>query len=794
MYALRVVLAVLASSSVLLALEGAGRAQSGAGDPLSAECDKAVSSIEGKPVLSLTCKEVASATKQLTACEGSVDSRVQAARYEVSNAKKRCDCEGAPDSAALLKEAETADSLADYRKVLGRIDLSQRCGGERASDARRRVTERLCDEQNASTVEKNLEKEVEKASSCDRLAGRDVVLTTLEGCSKGASVKARIVERRAQLGCGTTLPAPPPAPVSGCELVKRLVDELRACDAPNGQCSEVRRAWLRRRVRTLLSTHLLVIGSRAPSSSEEQCTALLLNGLGATVPIGAHPDIQETATLVIIKEDQRLIETFARQAREWGASKSDELLKLLTSGASADQLIAWSKTLEEKERKQFWAMAGALAYREQALKNAALQEEGIGSIDVLLTPETPAQCAPLGTFLRELEARFTARQGSAWKGINLHYVPSSQFDEALRTAVKARSDSCGRDQGPGCGTVLGVQAQLQSSGDSAFATANVRFITKKGTGSVTTKPKEPIRQADFATGCDDASKQAEMEAARSLDTAILFQMLKSEGVDVTAEQSAAMHPTCGVRLDLTPKGSSAKLRDEALAAVLGSGIRISKTGVDPDVHRGVLEALKPYAPYTGKPQTSSPSLEFHQEATREVDKRPFEKYTMTLSLRQNAAVSAAAFVDQHATCGVSLQTLRFEAGRSLGNYLGALYAGRALAVDPLGPRVQTSSPWLAAGFSGAPYLIDSRATKLARVVPTAVDALLLVGAGISFSFAVHHRNEYASGDSGTLEPADAWLNVGLGLTGALIVTRLVSGVIYDRATFWHRNPPQAASR
>jgi hypothetical protein len=59
-----------------------------------------------------------------------------------------------------------------------------------------------------------------------------------------------------------------------------------------------------------------------------------------------------------------------------------------------------------------------------------------------------------------------------------------------------------------------------------------------------------------------------------------------------------------------------------------------------------------------------------------------------------------------------------------------------------------------------------------------LDAGLLVGAGVSFSFAIKHRNDFANDRDDSLAPANNWLSVGIGIGIALVVTRIASGLGY----------------
>jgi len=106
-----------------------------------------------------------------------------------------------------------------------------------------------------------------------------------------------------------------------------------------------------------------------------------------------------------------------------------------------------------------------------------------------------------------------------------------------------------------------------------------------------------------------------------------------------------------------------------------------------------------------------------------------------------------------------------------------------LCPPPPPPPVTTSSGWYALGFAGAPYLQDSRASLWSKIVPSVLDAALLIGAGVSFGLAVDYRNQHAAGQA-SLRPATRALNLGIGFAIGWGATRVVSGVGYETTSFW----------
>lgn len=92
---------------------------------------------------------------------------------------------------------------------------------------------------------------------------------------------------------------------------------------------------------------------------------------------------------------------------------------------------------------------------------------------------------------------------------------------------------------------------------------------------------------------------------------------------------------------------------------------------------------------------------------------------------------------------------------------------------------RTGSPWSAALFAGAPFLLDDRASTASRVIPSALDGMFLVGAGGCAALAVKLRNDYAHSTRATksLAPANHAADAAIGLAAGLILTRITSGLV-----------------
>ena len=100
---------------------------------------------------------------------------------------------------------------------------------------------------------------------------------------------------------------------------------------------------------------------------------------------------------------------------------------------------------------------------------------------------------------------------------------------------------------------------------------------------------------------------------------------------------------------------------------------------------------------------------------------------------------------------------------------------------PQPPRVVVSrgSPWLAAPFAGAPYLVDSRSAAWPKWAFSIVDGSLMAGAVTASALSVQYRNDYANGSKSSLTPANQALDTALIFAGGAIVTRLVSGAVFE---------------
>jgi hypothetical protein len=143
-------------------------------------------------------------------------------------------------------------------------------------------------------------------------------------------------------------------------------------------------------------------------------------------------------------------------------------------------------------------------------------------------------------------------------------------------------------------------------------------------------------------------------------------------------------------------------------------------------------------------------------------------------------------------------TLGPEAGSDLGTYVGAQLARHVSrerqdgsgAPPPPSPRPPpvTSSGWYALAFAGAPYIQDSRATPASKIIPSVVDAGLLIGAGVSFALAVDYRNQYADNPrDSSVHDATHMLNTGIGLAIAWFGFRIASGANYELFDYWQRD-------
>jgi hypothetical protein len=126
------------------------------------------------------------------------------------------------------------------------------------------------------------------------------------------------------------------------------------------------------------------------------------------------------------------------------------------------------------------------------------------------------------------------------------------------------------------------------------------------------------------------------------------------------------------------------------------------------------------------------------------------------------------------------------AGTDVGDLIASYYAQPvSAAIEP--DDKSESTGWFALAFAGAPYLADSRATTWGKIIPSALDGALMLGAGISFGVAVQLRNDAADEPNGTsVHPATIALNTGIVLTAVLLGTRIASGIGYETTEFWQK--------
>jgi len=88
------------------------------------------------------------------------------------------------------------------------------------------------------------------------------------------------------------------------------------------------------------------------------------------------------------------------------------------------------------------------------------------------------------------------------------------------------------------------------------------------------------------------------------------------------------------------------------------------------------------------------------------------------------------------------------------------------------------SPFLAAGFAGAPYLADPKAGPSGKIVFSAADAGLLGAAGFFTGAAIHQRNQAAAGVSASYGRANDDLHHAMWCLAGVVMVRAVAGLIY----------------
>jgi hypothetical protein len=98
-----------------------------------------------------------------------------------------------------------------------------------------------------------------------------------------------------------------------------------------------------------------------------------------------------------------------------------------------------------------------------------------------------------------------------------------------------------------------------------------------------------------------------------------------------------------------------------------------------------------------------------------------------------------------------------------------------------GSKPAKSSGWYAAAFSGIPYMLDAKATSTSRLVPSILDGVFLVGTATFAGLSLKYRDDYSNGRVNTLDAANNTLTLSYAFAGGLLLTRILSGVLYETA-------------
>jgi hypothetical protein len=522
-----------------------------------------------------------------------------------------------------------------------------------------------------------------------------------------------------------------------------------------------------------LTSYLELVRVRTP---EEQARARdLLRGVGTdptlvdTVNKYGVGAVQSTASIVEIFGSTDL-DPFLKQLEE--QSMQDLARELRDNKSSLDAFLKVFLRADSETKQRALSLADSLTYSVQEFQSSLRVHEQRGAWE-LWVEEPQAKC---DLFVNELAKYFPGSTLVRGK-------TRVEFDARVRERHAAcskerreRKDSKARPSELACGLLVGVRvdergAELEAHGDLFFLDGN-QLLAKV--------PRRAIELPTFPR--DRGERYAAGEFARR--ALIQVSALTAPGLTPPAPPPVAPSKHCGVTVSYSPKFRPAPIR---------KGLQIQGSCDKPRLVVGIRDRLENnelvgvVTAVDGSPKATSAKLVLNSgDSSGGLEACAGELFYGEAEPRY----VVKAVVDTKKECqgeAKSDPATRWKhAGTDVGDLIASYYAQpMSAAVEP--DDKSESSGWFALAFAGAPYLADSRATTWSKIVPSALDGALMLGAGISFGVAVQLRNDAADQPNGTsVHPATIALNTGVVLTAVLLGTRIASGVGYWKTTFWQK--------
>jgi hypothetical protein len=334
-----------------------------------------------------------------------------------------------------------------------------------------------------------------------------------------------------------------------------LSDTIRTkekCD-DDEQCQ----AWQLDRLRVL--TEFLTLFSQAclTEESRKKYEQLALNAIRS---MGLPPDALEmfrnhsTAEVIAMAQlgeavnNQELRNYLIAQFRALSKDRNGfaPLVDALAQGASLKDLLERAKGMTPEERSQFYRVAGAVGFRESAIRSDYLDQIISARFDVIL-PEAASpngNCATCCPFWGKLKAELNSAQ-------HPKLIYAKDVKASLEQRLRLRQEICeGKTKSttePGCGPVLAVTA-LEVPG-AWLMTPQLNYVRRRGaTAVVSTIQEVPAHR--FASNATRTVQEGEAVAMASAAVYGLHQLLDAptDGGGVVPIPVAE----CGTRVVVDP--------------------------------------------------------------------------------------------------------------------------------------------------------------------------------------------------------------------------------------------------